>query len=449
MAARSAIVGFVPSGVSLTAARAGGHNRPRAGRNTPAPPGIHDVRGLVCVGCGGACNEKGSRVKIEPFALERWMTTWETQVEYDIAESGIMPLTVDELLDFLPPTERAAALAALLGTRLGYSEAPGSLALRSALAATYRDTGPEQILITTGAIEANFLLFNVLLEPGDHVIAVHPAYQQLYSVPRAIGCDVSLWPIHVSATAGFRYDLDALERLVTPRTRLIVLNTPHNPTGAFLDAEGLRRVYALAESVGARVLCDEAYRWLELPDGAPLPPPMRDLGARGISVGTFSKPFGLPGLRIGWLAAPAEIVAECWALRDYVSLSPGKLNDALAVLAFRHRERIIARTRSIVAQNLATAGRWFAEQADLVSWNPPRAGLLALLRYRLDIPSRELADRLAGEYSVMLAPGAAFGYEYHLRLGVGQDPTIFAEGLARTAACLADLRAAGVGLRAE
>lgn len=384
-------------------------------------------------------------MKIETFALERWMTTWETQVEYDIAESGILPMTANDLLDLLPTEEHAAALARLLATPLGYSEAPGSLALRSAIAATYRNTGPENVLITTGAIEANFLLFNVLLEPGDHVIAVHPAYQQLYSVPRAIGCDVSLWEI--ATEGGFHYDLAKLECLITPRTRLIVINTPHNPTGALLSATELRAIYDLAASVGARILCDEAYRWLDLPDAPPLPPPLRDLGDLAISVGTFSKPFGLPGLRIGWLVAPAEIVADCWAMRDYITLSPGKLNDALAHLAFENRERIIARTRAIVAQNLRTAERWFAEQAEIVSWVPPRAGLLALMHYRLDLPSRELADRLAGEYGVMLAPGDAFGYEYHLRLGVGQNPAIFATGLARAAACFADLRASGVGLR--
>ena len=388
-------------------------------------------------------------MKIETFALERWMTTWEIQVEYDIAESGILPQTTNDLLALLPAEERAAALDRLLATPLGYSEAPGSLALRTAIAATYRDTGPEHVLITTGAIEANFLLFNVLLDPGDHVVAVHPAYQQLYSVPRAIGCDVSLWSIAAGAVGGFRYDLDELRRLVTPRTKLIVINTPHNPTGALLSAEELREVYDLAESLGAHVLCDEAYRWLDLPDAPPLPAPLRDLGDRAISVGTLSKPFGLPGLRIGWLVAPAAIVAACWAMRDYITLSPGKLNDALALLAFEHRAPIIARTRAIVAQNLRVAERWFAEQAEVVSWTPPRAGLLALLRYRLDLPSRELADRLAGEYGTMLAPGDAFGFEHHLRIGIGQDPAIFAAGLARTAACFADLRASGVGLRDE
>ncbi|HBY45941.1 MAG TPA: aminotransferase, partial [Chloroflexi bacterium] len=144
-------------------------------------------------------------MKIETFALERWMTTWETQVEYDIAESGILPMTMNDLLDLLPEGEREGTLAGLLDTRLGYSEAPGSLELRSLLAATYLDTGPDEILVTTGAIEANFLAFNTLLDPGDHVVAVYPAYQQLYSVPRAIGCDVSLWQLRPEN--GFRYDI--------------------------------------------------------------------------------------------------------------------------------------------------------------------------------------------------------------------------------------------------
>lgn len=384
-------------------------------------------------------------MKIEAFALERWMTTWETQVEYDIAESGIFPMSVNELLDMLPKHEREVTLARLLDMRLGYSEAPGSLELRSLLADTYVNTDPENILVTTGAIEANFLAFNVLLEPGDHVVAVYPAYQQLYSVPRAIGCDVTPWKLRPEND--FRYDLDELETLVRPATKLIVINTPHNPTGAMLSAAELQRIYALAEALNASVLCDEAYRWLDIPGGDALAPPLRDLGDRAVTVGTFSKPFGLPGLRTGWLAGPADFIAQCWHMRDYISLSPGKLNDALAVIALRNRERVVERTHAIVAANLATAEAWFAENADLVTWTPPRGGLLALMRYNLAIPSAELADRLAAEYSVMLAPGSAFGYEHHLRIGVGQTPDVFAEGLARTAACLRDLAAAGVGIR--
>lgn len=366
-------------------------------------------------------------MKIEPFLLERWMTRHETHVKYDIAESGILPLSTRDLLAFEPESARSATAEALLQLPLGYSEARGTLALRTALASTYRSVSPDQILVTTGAIEANYLLFNVLLDAGDHVIAPYPAYQQLYSVPRAIGCEVSLW--RVGPETNYRYDVDALEKLITPRTRLIIINTPHNPTGAMLSPADAARVYAMAEAVGAWVISDEAYRWLSVPGGDPFAPPVVDMGSRGISVGTLSKPYGLPGLRIGWIAAPAELVERCWAMRDYISLSPGKLNDALACLALRHHDKIVARNREIITANLAAASAWIESRRDVLSWTPPRGGLLALLKYNLPVESLLLADTLATEYSVMLAPGSAFGYEHHLRLGIGQRPDIFAQGL--------------------
>jgi len=373
------------------------------------------------------------------------MTRHETNVKYDIAESGILPLSMSDLLDFEPGGERAATLERLTNLPLGYSEARGTEALRSQLAATYSRGDADHILVTTGAIEANFLLFNQLLEAGDHVIAPYPAYQQLYGVPRAIGCDVSLW--HVGPDTGYKYDLRALERLLTPRTKVIVVNTPHNPTGAMMSPEDARRVYEMAASVGATVIGDEAYRWLAVPDGDPFAPPMFDLGERGISVGTLSKPFGLPGLRIGWIAGPPDLIRACWGLRDYITLSPGKLNDALAQLAMSHREQIVDRNRKIITANLATASRWMSERAGVVSWTPPRGGLLALIKYDLPVASLELADTLAIDYSVMLAPGSAFGYEQHLRLGIGQRPDIFSAGLELAGKCLEKVRSQKLEVR--
>jgi aspartate/methionine/tyrosine aminotransferase len=381
-------------------------------------------------------------VRIEPFQLERWMTKYEVDITWDIAESGIYPMSSRELLELLPRDKRESELERLLDLRLGYSEACGSAELRGLIAATYENTSPDNILITTGAIEANFLLFNELLSAGDHLVAVSPAYQQLHSVAKAIGCEVALWTLRDEGE--FRFDLNDLRALVTPETRMIVVNSPHNPTGAMLSKEQLEEIYTLAEELDAWVLSDEAYRWLDLPGSPPLAPPMRNLGTRAISTGTFSKPFGLPGLRIGWIAAPEDIVRRCWGLRDYISLSPGKLNDALAVLAFRHRDQIVERTRRIVAENIPFATRWFAENVDLVSWTPPQGGILALMKYKLDLPSLELANRLAEDYSVMLAPGSAFGYEGYLRIGVGNTPALFAEGLRQTERCLRDLAEAGV-----
>lgn len=377
-------------------------------------------------------------MKVATFALERWMSRWETEVEYDIAESGVYPLTTRDVLDLLPEGERDGALDALLDLRLGYTEARGTNALRRTLASVYENTTADDILVTTGAIEANYLLFNTLLQPGDHVVAVYPAYQQLYAVAEAIGCDVSRWELRPETE--FRYDLDELRRLVRPDTKMIVVNTPHNPTGAMLSAAELDEVYELAGSVGAWLLCDEAYRWLDLPGQPPMAPPIRNKGGHGISVGTMSKPFGLPGLRIGWIAGPEEVVRACWASRDYISLSPARLSDALAIIAIEQRDKIVARNQAIAAENLLVAEKWFADNADLVSWTPPRAGLLALLKYNLPVPSQDLSDRLAGEYSVMLAPGSAFGYEGYLRIGIGQRPDLFREGLFRTASCLRDLR---------
>lgn len=375
-------------------------------------------------------------MKIETFLLERWMTRHETSVRYDIAESGILPLSTDDLLAFEPPDRREDTLRQLLKLPLGYSEARGTIELRTMLAATYRRGDADHILVTTGAIEANYLLFNMLLEAGDHMVAPYPAYQQLYSVPRAIGCDVSLW--HVGPETNYRYDVDALERMVTSRTKVIVVNTPHNPTGAMMPPADAARVYAIAESVGAMVIGDEAYRWLAVPDGDPFADPFFDLGPRGISVGTLSKPFGLPGLRIGWIAGPPDLIQGCWGLRDYITLSPGKLNDALAQLGMRHRDRIVARNTEIIRANVAEAGKWITDRPFL-SWTPPRGGLLALLKYDLPMDSLPLADKLALEYSVMLAPGSAFGYERHLRLGVGQRPDIFRKGLEEAGRCFAQL----------
>ena len=376
-------------------------------------------------------------MKIETFLLERWMTRHETHVRFDIAESGILPLTTADLLAFEPEADRARVLDELLKLPLGYSEARGTEALRKTLAATYMRGDADCILVTTGAIEANFLLFNVLLEPGDHVIAPYPAYQQLFSVPKAIGCDVALW--HVGPETNYRYDVDALERLITSRTKVIVVNTPHNPTGAMLSPADAKRVYALADAVGATVIGDEAYRWLSVPGGEPFAPPFFDLGPRGVSVGTLSKPFGLPGLRIGWIAGPPDLIQKCWSYRDYVSLSPGKLNDALAQLALKHLDKIVARNHKIITANLATAQAFMSERSTMLSWTPPRGGLLALLKYNLPIDSLPLADKLATEYSVMLAPGSAFGYEQHLRLGIGQEPAIFSEGLKRAGECFSKI----------
>jgi aspartate/methionine/tyrosine aminotransferase len=378
-------------------------------------------------------------MKIERFELERWMTHWELDVDYDICESGILPMSIAELCGLIDPVSATKLQDQVLGMPQAYSEARGTLALRSTLAATYAGVTPDDILVTTGAIEANFLVFNALLNAGDHVVAVSPAYQQLHSVPRSLGAEVDLWDVTASG-GGFAYDLDRLRELIRPTTRLIVINTPHNPTGAILDSEGLDQVIELAHERDAWVLSDEAYRWLDHPDGEKLVEPARNRYDKAISVGTMSKPFGMPGLRIGWFAANRELAGQAWGLRDYISLSPSKISDAVAQVAIEHRDAILPRNRAIMAENLAFARTWFAENPNLASWSEPRAALLAMMRYTAPVASTVLADRLASEARVMLAPGSAFGLENHLRIGIGQRPDLFAEGLRRTGEFLEGFR---------
>lgn len=373
----------------------------------------------------------------ESFALERWMTRWELEVTHDICESGVKPLSLSDLFDLLPDMVANDLDKAIRSTPLGYSEARGTRELRKALASTYDGTTEENILVTTGAIEANFLIFNVLLNPGDHAVIVDPAYQQLQSVPKALGADIDL--LSVIHDDGSYYDLTELRRLMRSNTRLIVINTPHNPTGAMLTDEMLDEIVEIARVHDCWILCDEAYRWIEHPGGEKIAAPMRGRYEKGISVGTVSKPFGVPGLRIGWFAAPEEIVHAAWGVRDYVSLSPAKISDLVTTVVVNYRESILARNAEIIGKNLETATAWFKQNEDIVSWTPPRAGLLAMMKYTADIESTALADRLAGEVGVMLAPGDAFGMPRALRIGIGQDPEIFREGLEKTAAFLRSL----------
>lgn len=373
----------------------------------------------------------------ETFALERWMTRWELEVTHDICESGIKPLSLSDLFDLLPDVVANDLDKAIRSIPLGYSEARGTRELRKALASTYNGTTEENILVTTGAIEANFLIFNVLLNPGDHAVIVDPAYQQLQSVPKALGADIDL--LSVIHDDGYYYDLTELRRLMRSNTKLIVINTPHNPTGAMLTDDMLNEIVEIAREHDCWILCDEAYRWIEHPGGEKIASPMRGRYEKGISVGTVSKPFGVPGLRIGWFAAPEEIVQAAWGVRDYVSLSPAKISDLVTTVVVNYRESILARNSEIISKNLETATAWFKQNEDLVSWTPPRAGLLAMMKYTADIESTALADRLAGEVGVMLAPGDAFGMPRALRIGIGQDPEIFREGLEKTATFLRSL----------
>ncbi len=370
-------------------------------------------------------------MKIETFALERWMTTWELNVTHDITESGIAPMSIDELLHVTNVDDPEACIRDLMAHQQLYSEARGTEALRDIIAGTFTSASADDVLVTTGAIEANFLVYNALLGAEDHVVVTTPCYQQLISIPRAIGADVSEWS--VTPESGFTFKLDHLEALVTDRTKLIVINSPHNPTGALLSHDDLERIAEIADRTGAWVLSDEAYRWITHPGGLELPGPFRDIYPKGVSISTMSKFFGLPGLRLGWLVGTAELAAQCWELRDYVSLSPAWLSDRFAQIAVANYGKIQRRNLAILEKNLDKARNWFAANEDIVSWCEPRAGLLAMMKVHGIDNTNALSEHLAADIGVMLAPGSAFDLPQYLRIGIGQRPEIFAEALDLTA----------------
>jgi len=243
-----------------------------------------------------------------------------------------------------------------------------------------------------------------------------------------------------------------LEGLVTSKTKLIVVNSPLNPTGTTLTNADMAGIYAMAKNVGAFLLSDEVFRWLH-PASAPCEmAPAFNLGDSAISIGTMSKPFGLAGLRTGWIAAQPEFIEKCRALRYYVSFSTGSINDLLATIALKNKERIFQRSNGIITTNLALAEQWVAARANLLSFIAPSGGPVGMLHYRLDIPSIQLADRLAAEYGVLLAPGTVFGLESYLRLPLGRNPEVFRDGIEAIDKCFSDLlgrRSAGKVLQSS
>ena len=297
-------------------------------------------------------------------------------------------------------------------------------------AACIRRCGPKTPPITHGAIGANDLVINALVEPGDTVISVLPTYQQLYSIPESLGARVKICQLRPEN--GFLPDLAELESLVDSSTKLICINNPNNPTGALMDEALLRGVAKIAGACGAWVLCDEAYRGLNpAPYGENFAPAMADLYEKGVSVGTFSKTFSLAGLRLGWVAAPEELIERINRRRDYNTISCGKIDDYLAALAIHSREALLRRNLKIVADNAAVLDAW-VQSEPRISYVRPKAGTTAFLKYDAPVDSVTFCKQLLEKTGVMLLPGAAMDMEGWLRIGYcfAEDTTALRKGLA-------------------
>jgi aspartate/methionine/tyrosine aminotransferase len=355
-------------------------------------------------------------MRIPDFALERYFARWEFAVEHLLCASDVQGYRMTELLDLADAETRSL----WDGLTLGYTESTGHPLLRHEIASLYDGLEPDDVLVFAGAEEGIFCLANVALGPGDHAIVTWPGYQSLYEVARSAGAAVTLHELREDD--GWRIDVEELRRQVTPATRLIVVNAPHNPTGMQPDRPTLDGLVAIAEEAGANLLVDEVYRLLEF-DPADRLPAGADATDRGISLGVMSKSFAMAGLRIGWLATrDRELLARCAAFKDYTTICSSAPSEILALIGLRARETVLARSREIVATNLDRLDGFFDDWADRFAWVRPRAGSVGFPR--LTVPGVAIDDWAAGlveAEGVLLLPASQFGYGgNHFRLGFGR-----------------------------
>jgi aspartate/methionine/tyrosine aminotransferase len=365
-------------------------------------------------------------LRLTPFQMERWQSTYEHRVRYNLSESGVHPLTVAELLSYA-----GADQDTLDGLRLGYGQSNGSDALRARIAALYPGASDANVLVTVGGAEANFASAWHLVEPGTPVAVMLPNYMQIPGLADSFGARVLPFPL--LEEDDWRPDLDALERALADGARVILVTNPNNPTGRVLGKDAVDRIVELADRHGAWIIADEVYRGAEL-DG-PETPSFWGRTERVLATNSLSKAYAIPGLRIGWVVGPPEVVSDIWGRTDYTTITPATMSDHLAVVALEPstRKKIFERTRGIIRKNLGSLREWLDGRADLFHYTPPDAGAICTIRYDAPIGSSALAEKLRAEKDVLVVPGDHFGMDHFVRIGFGPPPSELAEALGRVA----------------
>lgn len=374
-------------------------------------------------------------MNIQDFAIERWMDLYEGQCRYNLAETCVESLTVAHLLQLAGKKE--TLMADLLPMKLTYGAITGSERLKNLIAGLYAKQTKDNVLVTHGAIGANALVYETLIEPGDHVVAVSPTYQQHHSIPESYGASVSLWPL--KEELGFMPDINQLKTLVNARTKLIAINNPNNPTGALMDNAFLMQIIDIARSCDAYILCDEVYRGINQQDDG-FTESIADLYEKGISTSSMSKAYSLAGLRLGWIVCSTELIGTLITRRDYNTISVGMLDDYFAVMALEVKDKILARSRDITRTNLDILEQWIASEPR-ISYVKPKSGTTALLKYDFDITSWDFCVRLIEATGVMLSPGSVLNMEGYLRIGYANNPEILRRGLIELSGFLRTLEA--------
>ncbi|MFQ6101401.1 MAG: aminotransferase class I/II-fold pyridoxal phosphate-dependent enzyme [Anaerolineae bacterium] len=369
----------------------------------------------------------------QPFDMERMMSKWENVVEYNLSESGVHPTTVRELVD------DPAVVEELLTTELNYPQANGIIELREHIAALYPGATPDNVLVTIGCAEANFITIQTLLVPGDEMAMMLPNYMQIWGIARNHG--VGLKPFHLKEDRGWAPDLDELDAAVSESTKLVAVCNPNNPTGYILTEAEMDSIAAAAARVGAWLLADEVYSGAErLTDTQT--PSFWGRYDKVLAMGSLSKAYGLPGLRIGWVVGPADTVDEIWARHEYTTIGTTMLANRLAAIALspQVRPRLIQRARDYIRRGFPILDGWLESHEGTFSLIPPRAAAIAFPRYHLDVNSTELVEHLIHEKSVFIVPGDHFGMDRYLRISFGLPPDYLRAGLDRIHELLVELQ---------
>ncbi|KAE8150531.1 hypothetical protein BDV25DRAFT_129508 [Aspergillus avenaceus] len=384
-------------------------------------------------------------VQIKEFAVEQWMDKYENSAKYNIAETCCASISLRDLQELCE--DKSVTNPVDAATKLTYGAIRGSERLRGTLANLYSVKTPtplpsDNVLITAGAIQANFLLLYSLVGPGDHVICHYPTYQQLYSVPASLGAEVSLWKS--KQEDGWRLDVDELKAMIRPNTKLIILNNPQNPTGAVIPQGTLEEIVEVARSSSIYVHADEVYRPIFhsiTPMDSEFPSSLLSLGyERTVVTGSMSKAYSLAGIRVGWIASRDQALIEaCAAARHYTTISVGQLDDAIASYALDasclhnllQRNIQLARTNLAILEKFIESYRWACE------WVKPRAGTTAFVRFnKMGKPVNDVAfcTMLLEQTGVMFVPGSVcFGeggdFQGYVRIGFVQETSVLEEGL--------------------
>ncbi len=361
-------------------------------------------------------------MEIAHFGVEEWLNTWEKKATYDLSQSSIDALTLEELIG-LDGTTVSDFFENLGKEPLDYGWIEGSDKFKSLVASLYTHVDSENILQTNGATGANLLALYGLIEPGDHVVSILPTYQQLYEIPLSLGAKVEF--VELKEKDHWKLDLDALQSKLTPKTKMICLNNANNPTGTLLDTSTLKAIVQMAREIEAYILIDEVY--------APLTEEgefssIVDLYEKGIATNSLSKTYSIPGVRIGWTASSKEIADTLRRYRDYTMICSGVLSDELAVHALKNKDKIIVRNRKIIKDNLTILTQWI-EKEPKVTLVAPNSVSTSFIK--LDIPQEDesFCIDLLKETGVLLVPGTAFGFPGYARLGYCCKQDILKKGL--------------------